>query len=129
MKDLQSRLKQLGAPYYGDKSALWNRLQEYEPELAYQSEHNAAAAERREAEGEQHPAGVLVAPKPPSPDERALYELTHTPVIPWCEQCVRGRAVVNPHRAILPQGREKGISVIATDFAYLKADCAISENV
>ncbi len=53
VKDLQSRVKQLGAPYYGDKAALWKRLQEFEhkakAELAYQAELNAAAAERRDA--------------------------------------------------------------------------------
>ncbi len=110
MKDLQSRLKQLGAPYYGDKSALWKRLQEYEhraaAELAYQAELNAAAAERREPRGE-HPARQLVGPKPPSPEEKATHELTHIPARPWCEQRIRGKAVMNPHRAVLPHEHEK----------------------
>ena len=110
VKDLQSRLKQLGAPYYGDKAAMWKRLQEYEhraaAELAYQAELNAAAAERREAQGE-HPARQLVVPKPLSPEEKAMHELTHIPARPWREQCIRGKAVMNPHRAIFPREREK----------------------
>ncbi len=82
MKDLQNRLKQFGAPYYGDKSVLWKRLQEYEHratvELASQAELNAAAVERRKVQGER-PARMLVAPKAPSPEERALHELTQIP--------------------------------------------------
>ena len=132
VKDLQSRLKQLGAPYYGEKRALWKRLQEYEhrakAELAYQAELEAAATERREAQGE-HPARMLSVPKAPSAEERVLHELTHIPARPWCEQCIRGKAAMTPHRAKLPQEREKGIPVIAIDFMYLKADCTSCDDM
>ncbi len=91
----------------------WKRLQEYEhrakAELAYQAELNAAVTERREAQSE-HPARMLVVLKLPSPEERALHELTHITAKPWCEQCIRGKAVMNPHNTILPHNREKGVS-------------------
>jgi hypothetical protein len=46
---MQSRLKQSGAPIYGDKDTLWKRLWEYEcrasAEFAYQAELARAAQE------------------------------------------------------------------------------------
>ena len=68
-------------------------------------------------------------PKAPSAEERVLHELTHIPARPWCEQCIRGKAAMTPHRAILPQDRDKGIPVIAIDFMYLKADCTKCDDM
>ena len=122
---MQDRLKQLGAPVYGDKTLLWKRLQEYEhranAEFAYQHELARAAEERREAQGE-HPARMLMVPTPPTEIEKEMHNLTHIPAKPWCPLCIRGKAMMAPHRAVLPEEKDKEIPVIAIDFTYLKAD-------
>ena len=128
---MKTRLKQLGAPVYGDKDFLWKRLQEYEhrasAELAYQHELTRAAEERREAQGE-HPARMLVAPTPPTELEMQMHSMTHIPAKPWCPLCIRGKATMAPHRAVLPSEREKEIPAIAIDFMYLKSDGGGTED-
>jgi hypothetical protein len=116
---MKTRLKQLGAPIYGDKDLLWKRLQEYEhrasAELAYQHELTRAAEERREAQGE-HPARMLVAPTAPTELEKEMHNMTHIPAKPWCSLRIRGKATMAPHRAVLPQEREKEIPAVCIDF-------------
>lgn len=99
--DLKTRLKQLGAPVWGDKARLWARLQEYEAR-GKASRDLEAQLQLREEELNRDPAlgrqpVELPVPSPPSEVERLLHELTHLPYAPWCEACVRGRGRDLPH--------------------------------
>ena len=99
--DLKTRLKQLGAPVWGDKARLWARLQGYEAR-GKASRDLEAQLQLREEELNRDPAlgrqpVELPVPSPPSEVERLLHELTHLPYAPWCEACVRGRGRDLPH--------------------------------
>ena len=55
----------------------------------------------------------LKTPKEPSPNERALHELTHLPYASWCQSCVEGKGKSDRHvtsRSSLP--------VIQIDYAF-----------
>ena len=99
--DLKARLKQLGAPVWGDKARLWERVQEYEARQQASAETEAILKAREEALNRDPTLGrqplELAAPAPPSEVARRLHELTHLPYEPWCEACVRGRGKDLPH--------------------------------
>jgi hypothetical protein len=57
-----------------------------------------------------------------------MHELTHIPAKYWCQQCVRGKAAMAPHRVALPQDKDKGPPVVAIDLTYLKTDCTVSDD-
>ncbi len=44
-------------------------------------------------------ARAPIQPTEPSAAERASHMLTHCPVAPWCEVCIAGRGVSDPHAA------------------------------
>jgi hypothetical protein len=104
VKELQARLKQLGAPVYRDKDTLWARFKEYEKRaasLAYQRELAEGAERRKVAKGEP-PVRMMPTSQMPPELERQAHELTRIPAKTWCEHCVRGKAVMAPHRAAPP---------------------------
>ncbi len=46
-------------------------------------------------------------PRPPSEQEKITHESALAPAKPWYQQCIRGKAVMAPRRAILPQDKAK----------------------
>ena len=42
----------------------------------------------------------MVSPKSPTPQERALHEMTHLPYASWCPYCVAGKRPNAPHQRI-----------------------------
>ena len=92
----------MGAPTYGEKRQLWEKLVLVErraaAELAYQAELAAAAEERRDARGET-PTRVIPEPQRPSAAELEAHNMTHIPVKAWCPICIRAKAHGAQHRA------------------------------
>ena len=73
-----------------------------------------------EAEEAGEPIRCLPCPGNPSAAERSLHEITHWPYRPWCEWCVRGRAV-GPNSRKVPD--DKKVNVVPKahlDYAYLQ---------
>ena len=108
IKELPTRLRELGAPIYGTKDVLFRRLCEYE---------QIAVSRRKELAVATEPVTPKILPGPvqPSQVERQYHMVNHLPPAPWCELCVMGRGKDDPH---LRSGlREKGeqLSVIAFD--------------
>ena len=89
MKDLKQACKHLGIGVTGSKQLLWQRLKKEVTENKYKTMVDISKSIQKEFERD--PSG----PKPvyePTPEERALHELTHLPKADWCESCTATRS-------------------------------------
>ena len=89
LKDLKQACKQLGIGVTGSKQLLWQRLKKEVTENKYKTMVDISKSIQKEFERD--PSG----PKPvyePTPEERALHELTHLPKADWCESCTATRS-------------------------------------
>ena len=87
------RLDELALPKHGTKLDKWPRLEKRENELMRERKTQAAIEAERESgpEGRRREAAIPISdPGEPTNTEK-VHELTHLPLQPWCEQCVRGR--------------------------------------
>ena len=131
VSEMKTRLRQLGAPIYGEKTKLWSRLVEYERladgEKARQAEMIRQAEERGEQRDEALVKKVKLAEEP-SKEEVELHNLTHIPAKPWCPICIAAKAGRAPHRAVPPDEKTRAPTTIALDYLHLKADCTKEED-
>ena len=118
--DMKARLKQLGAPVWGDKARLWARLQEVEQRKQALASYAPTAEEKESQEILSTSWGgvptELKLPDPPGEVEKRLHELTHLPYAAWCEACVRGRGRSDPHRQLTEVEREKPCPQVCLDW-------------
>ena len=70
-------------------------------------------------------------PGQPTPEERARRELLHVPFRPWCEHCVKGKAVDDPHsqRAPNESGGDDGVPKVSVDYGFIKLEDAEPRTV
>ena len=89
IKELQSRLRELGAPIYGTKDVLFRRLFEYEQIAARKKVHEYLEMRRKELAVATEPVTPKILPGPiqPSEVEREHHMVNHLPPAPWCELC------------------------------------------
>ena len=131
IKELHSRLRELGAPIYGTKDVLFRRLCEYEKVAARKKKEEKYLGNRRkELEVATQPVTpeILPGPAQPSEVERQHHMVNHLPPAPWCELCVMGRGKDDPHlRSDLREQREP-LPVIAFDFGFVKTTSAGGET-
>ena len=66
------------------------------------------------------PVRRLPCPGSPSAAERLDHEISHWPYRPWCEACVRGRAVGPNSKRIPEASRESIVPKAHLDYAYLQ---------
>ena len=130
MNDLKKRLKELGAPQYGDRALLWSRLLKAEAQRRRDIEI-AKAIEEQRLRGAQD-AGMWVprqmaAPDEPSEFERAQHELTHYSLMPWCLHCLAGKAKATPHLRISQEARSYRPPLVGFDFIFMKSDCSLQD--
>ena len=133
VEEMRKRLRELDEPIYGDKDTLWKRLRKAEGELAqrgvaardYQDAHGRRQQELREGRGGEVP--LLPAPEEPSAEERERHEACHFPPARWCEFCIRGHAMDQPH------WRQKLEDKLADnhfelDYSFLKTDTSLAAS-
>ena len=58
-------------------------------------------------------------PGNPSKAERLAHETTHWPYRPWCEWCVRGRAVGPNSKSLTPEHKVAFVPKAHLDYAFL----------
>ena len=108
---------------HGKKQQLFTRIAKMEVTLKTQREADEAALALHEARvgaGQVTSNVSIAATKAPTPQERALHELTHTPFTGWCEPCILGQAGEKPHlRTDVMPGSAKPL--IQFDFAFTHA--------
>eukprot|EP00435_Cladocopium_sp_Y103_P027470 s353_g6.t1 len=133
VEDMRKRLKELDEPIYGDKHTLWTRLKKAEAALRarqaaaqdWQERHGARQQALREGRGDQVeavPAAAL-----PSEEERARHFITHLPPAPWCEFCVRGHGLDDPHRRRTLE-QKLAENHFELDYSFLKTDTSLAEK-
>ena len=66
------------------------------------------------------PPRCLPCPGNPTSAERLLHEITHWPYRPWCESCVRGRAVGPNSKKVPEKFREAVVPKAHLDYAFLQ---------
>ena len=129
IKELHSKLRELGAPIYGTKDVLFRRLCEYE---------QIATKKKKFLESKKKDLAVATEPVRPKilPDqiqssevERQHNMVNHLPPAPWCDLCVMGRGKNYPH--LRSDLREKGeqLPVIASDFPFVNTTSASAGTV
>ena len=73
-----------------------------------------------------HPVArrVRVLPKPVAPTraQREEHEVTHLKYEPWCEHCVKGKGLNDPHRTLKKHINDDATPVISMDFAFSKRE-------
>ena len=138
IKELHSRLRELGAPIYGTKDVLFRQLCECEQVAARKKKEEEYLEMRRKelaVTTELVTPKILPGPIQPSEVKRHNQMVNHLPPAPWCELCVMGRGKDDPHlRSDLREKRsdlrEKGeqLPVIAFDYAFVKTRSASGET-
>ena len=127
IKELHSRLRELGAPIHGTKDVLFRRLCEYE-QIAARKKKEEEYLEMRRKElvvaAEPVTPKILPGPIQPTEVEREHHMVNHLPPAPWCELCVMGRGKDDPR--LRNDLREKGehLPLIVFDFAFVKTTSA-----
>ena len=125
VEKLKARLKELGQPRYGTKAELWSRLEKAEKEhLKTQRQHQER--QRKLREGVAEPATAPPGPQEPTPEQRAQHELTHLPPEPWCEHCIKGRAIDTAHR-LVPLELKATNPRVEVDYSFIKVDGTTAE--
>ena len=61
-------------------------------------------------------------PGQPSKADREMHKLTHCPYRSWCEHCVRGQAVGQPHRSVPEELAKSDVPRVIIDYAFLQED-------
>ena len=120
---LDRRLDELALPKHGTKLDKWTRLEKRENELVRERKSQAAIDAALEAglEGRLRDAAIQMSdPREPSSTEKEVHELTHLLPQPWCERCVKGRGMENPHKRVTIERAESTLHVIAVDFCFIK---------
>ena len=125
VKKLKARLKELGQPRYGNKAQLWRRLEKAEKEHQ-RTLRKHQERQKRLREGTAEKATAPPGPQDPTPEQRAQHELTHLPPEPWCEHCVKGRAIDTAHRLVPLELRATNPRV-EVDYSFVKVDGTAAE--
>ncbi|CAE7848057.1 RE1 [Symbiodinium necroappetens] len=125
VEKLKARLKELGKPRYGTKAELWSRLEKAEKEhMKTQRQHQER--QRKLREGVAEPVEAPPGPQEPTPEQRAQHELTHLPPEPWCEHCIKGRAIDTAHRQV-PLELKATNPRVEVDYSFIKVDGTAAE--
>ena len=74
------------------------------------------------------PVRCLPCPGTPTVAERALHEVTHWPYRPWCEACVRGRAVGPNSKKVDESMKESIVPKAHLDYAFLQDEVITDET-
>ena len=120
VKEMKKRLKELGQVSYGTKEELWKRLEKAErTHVREQGRHQER--QRRLRAGEVEPARAPKGPDEPTAEQRAQHELTHLPPEPWCEHCIKGRALDVGHK-LVPLDHRAQNPRVEIDYSFLKTD-------
>eukprot|EP00439_Symbiodinium_sp_Y106_P052723 s3817_g7.t1 len=120
VRQMKQRLKELGQVGYGTKEELWKRLEKAErTHLREQGRHQER--QRRLRAGEAEPARAPKGPDEPTAEQRAQHELTHLPPEPWCEHCIKGRALDVGHKHV-PLDMRAQRPRVEIDYSFLKTD-------
>ena len=118
---MKARLKELHAPTYGSKQAMWGRLVDAEAKKVYedkQKEFMRRTFEARVAgESAPMPEGPPL-PYEPTAQERERHDLGHFPPARWCEACVLGEGVEDPHRQKPVYSADRREELVQFDWAY-----------
>ena len=120
VEKLKARLKELGQPRYGNKAQLWHRLEKAEKERQ-RTLRKHQERQKRLREGTAEKATAPPGPQDPTPEQRAQHELTHLPPEPWCEHCVKGRAIDTAHR-LVPLELRATNRKMEVDYSFVKVD-------
>ena len=131
--DMKRRLVELGAPVWGTKAQLWERLQQrtaWEDQKAIVQK----ALDQREHDLTANPAGdfaPLLFPgvDSPSPEMRAAHAATHLPFMPWCEFCQAGKSKDVPHRGLTLDMPVRGTPLVVMDFGNFDCEGPSEEGV
>ena len=62
------------------------------------------------------------APVKPSQKEVEEHEKTHIPFRAWCEHCIKGQAVSDPHKNQASEDTHRDWATISMDYMWLKTD-------
>ena len=131
IKELHSRLRELGAPIYGTKHVLFRRLCEYEQLAARKKEEEEYLESKRKelvVATEPMTPKILPGPVQPSEVERRRHMVNHLPPAPWCELCVMGRGKDDPHLRSDLREKEEELPVTAIDLGFVKTTSANGET-
>ena len=110
---LKAACEKLGLRTSGSKSRLFERVRAYLDKQKLSLEHDIA----RDAQSvESRQPRMQTLPKPPSPQEQLIHELTHTPFAPWCGHCIAMRSL--PDRAETVTSGPRDIATVSFDFFY-----------
>ena len=123
---MKARLRELGAPQYGSKKMLWERLQKKEKERQEDQEIQKEIA-RRERELQEDPrvrGPPLQIPGVTAPTEleKGTHSLTHIPSKPWCEFCQRGKANDGAHKSLGSDEIGRELPVISLDYGFAETN-------
>ena len=80
-----------------------------------------------EVEGEQS-ARIVKSPGTPSAKERQEHEVNHWPYRSWCDHCVKGRALGQPHRTVKGDYAESSVARVLMDYGYLHEEETITSE-
>ena len=72
----------------------------------------------QEVEGEKS-TKIIRSPGTPSAKERQEHEVHHWPYRSWCDHCVKGRALGQPHRTVKGEYAESSVARVLMDYGYL----------
>ena len=127
IKELHSKLRELGAPIYRTKDVLFRRLCEYE-QIAARKKKEEEYLETRSKElavaRELVTPKILLGPTQPSEVERQHHMVNHLPP----ELCVMGRGKDDTHISVVTCEKGEQLPVIAFDFAFVKTTSASEET-
>ena len=84
---------------------------------------------QEEVEEAGDPVRCLPCPGGPSAAERLLHEVTHWPYRPWCEACVRGRAVGPNSKKVPDDKKQTMIPKAHLDYAFLQDEIIEDDKV
>ena len=65
---------------------------------------------------------ALKKPTAPTRAQREAHEVAHLKYEPWCEHCVKGKGLNDPHRRLKKHRQESVIPVVSMDFAFSKRE-------
>ena len=83
--------------------------------------------EEDEAEGGKN-TKIVRNPGTPSVKERQEHEVHHWPYRSWCDHCVKGRALGQPHKTMTGQYAESSVARILMDYGYLHEEEVITQE-
>ena len=112
---LKAACEKLGLRTSGSKSRLFERVRAYLDKQKLSLEHDIA----RDAQSvESRQPRMQTLPKPPSPQEQLIHELTHTPFAPWCGHCIAMRSLPDRAETVTSGPRDIAVSVNRVDIPF-----------